>query len=48
VGLTTGWLVFGEALTPIHFAGGALLMAGLLLNLFGASLLTRKPSEALP
>jgi O-acetylserine/cysteine efflux transporter len=48
VGLTTGWLVFGEALTPIHFVGGALLMAGLLLNLFGASLLTRKPSEALP
>jgi O-acetylserine/cysteine efflux transporter len=38
VGLTTGWLVFGEALRPVHFAGGALLMAGLLLNLFGAPL----------
>eukprot|EP01038_Epipyxis_sp_PR26KG_P019164 gene19164-27145_t len=25
VGLTTGWLVFDEALRPIHFAGGALL-----------------------
>ncbi len=41
VGLTTGWLVFGEALQPVHFAGGALLMAGLLLNLFGAPLLAR-------
>lgn len=35
VGLTTGWLVFGEVLTPVHFAGGALLMVGLLINLFG-------------
>lgn len=41
VGLTTGWVVFGEALQPIHFAGGALLMVGLLLNLFGASLFAR-------
>jgi O-acetylserine/cysteine efflux transporter len=39
VGLTTGWVVFGEALRPVHFAGGALLMAGLLLNVFGAPLL---------
>ena len=46
VGLTTGWLVFGEALKPIHFAGGALLMAGLLLNLFGASFFSRKPAVA--
>ena len=28
----------GEALRPVHFAGGALLMAGLLLNVFGAPL----------
>ncbi|WP_026075655.1 EamA family transporter [Noviherbaspirillum massiliense] len=35
VGLSTGWLVFGEALQPIHFAGGALLMLGLVVNLFG-------------
>lgn len=35
VGLSTGWIVFGEALQPVHFAGGALLMAGLLVNLFG-------------
>lgn len=41
VGLTTGWLVFGEALQPIHFAGGALLMAGLLVNVFGAPLFAR-------
>lgn len=41
VGLTTGWLVFGEALRPVHFAGGALLMAGLLLNVFGGPLMTR-------
>lgn len=41
VGLTTGWLVFGEALQPVHFAGGALLMAGLLVNVFGARLFSR-------
>lgn len=41
VGLTTGWLVFGEVLTPVHFAGGALLMVGLLINLFGHRLFTR-------
>lgn len=41
VGLTTGWIVFGEALKPVHFAGGALLMAGLLLNLFGHRLFVR-------
>ena len=45
VGLTTGWVVFGEALQPIHFAGGALLMAGLLLNLFGAPLFARCQSS---
>jgi O-acetylserine/cysteine efflux transporter len=36
VGLTTGWLAFGEALQWQHFTGGGLLMAGLLLNVFGA------------
>ena len=41
VGLTTGWVVFGEALRPVHFAGGALLMLGLLLNVFGAPLVAR-------
>ena len=38
VGLTTGWLVFDEALQARHMARQFLLMAGLLLNLFGASL----------
>ena len=46
VGLTTGWLVFGETLTPVHFAGGALLMAGLLLNLFGHRLFVRLGAAA--
>ena len=35
VGLTTGWLAFGEALQPVHFAGAGLLMAGLGVNVFG-------------
>jgi O-acetylserine/cysteine efflux transporter len=39
VGLTTGWLVFDEALQPVHFAGGALLMIGLAVNLFTTRLL---------
>ncbi|MDD2883068.1 MAG: EamA family transporter [Rhodoferax sp.] len=42
VGLSTGWLVFDESLQPVHFAGGALLMVGLLVNLFGASWLARR------
>jgi O-acetylserine/cysteine efflux transporter len=46
VGLTTGWLVFGEVLTPLHLAGGALLMVGLLFNLFGGQLSTRLRSFA--
>ena len=41
VGLTTGWLVFGEELQTIHFIGAALLMVGLIVNLFGASLFAR-------
>lgn len=46
VGLTTGWLVFGEALRPVHFAGGAMLMLGLAVNLFGGRMLVwlRSPS----
>ncbi|MCB1914473.1 MAG: EamA family transporter [Rhodocyclaceae bacterium] len=35
VGLTAGWLVYDEALQPAHLGGGALLMAGLAVNLFG-------------
>jgi O-acetylserine/cysteine efflux transporter len=41
VGLSTGWLVFGETLKVVHLAGGALLMTGLLVNLFGARLFSR-------
>ncbi|WP_374691029.1 EamA family transporter [Accumulibacter sp.] len=41
VGLTTGWLAFGETLQPVHFAGAALLMLGLAINLFGRRLLVR-------
>ena len=39
VGLSTGWLVFGEALRPVHLAGAALLMLGLAVNLFSGRLL---------
>lgn len=41
VGLTTGWLVFDETLGPLHWVGGALLMLGLLMNVFGQPLLKR-------
>ncbi|EXI81417.1 MAG: putative amino-acid metabolite efflux pump [Candidatus Accumulibacter appositus] len=39
VGLSTGWLAFGEVLRPVHFAGAALLMLGLAVNLFTDRLL---------
>ncbi len=39
VGLSTGWLVFDEALQPVHFVGGALLMLGLVVKLFATRLL---------
>ena len=48
VGLSSGWLVFGEAMQAVHFAGGALLMAGLLLNVLGAPLFARKRPSDLP
>lgn len=38
VGLTTGWVAFGEQLLPVHFAGAGLLMAGLVVNVFGGPL----------
>lgn len=47
VGLSVGWLVFDEALRPVHWAGGALLMGGLLVNVFGSRLLARlRPQPA--
>ncbi|MCB1908447.1 MAG: EamA family transporter [Rhodocyclaceae bacterium] len=41
VGLTAGSLVYDEALEAAHFAGGALLMSGLAVNLFGHRLRRR-------
>lgn len=41
IGLATGWLAFGEQLHAVHLIGGALLMAGLAVNVFGAPLLAR-------
>lgn len=48
VGLSTGWVVFGEALQAVHWVGGGLLMAGLLLNLFGARWFVRKTVAVRP
>jgi O-acetylserine/cysteine efflux transporter len=48
VGLSTGMLVFGETLQAVHLVGAALLVAGLLLNLFGARLLVRKAGLVVP
>jgi len=48
VGLTTGWLVFGEVLQPSHLVGGALLMCGLLVNVFGQPLFGRLQSVTRP
>ena len=41
VGLTTGWVAFGEQLLPVHFAGAGLLMAGLVINVFGGPMWTK-------
>jgi len=41
VGLSAGWLVFGERLGVLHLAGGVLLMTGLLVNLFAARWFSR-------
>jgi len=46
IGLTVGWFAFGESLRPVHFVGGSLLMAGLLVNLFGAPLFVRLQMKA--
>lgn len=45
VGLTTGWLIFNERLLPGHFIGGGLLMIGLIINIFGENLLTKKSNQ---
>lgn len=48
VGLSSGWIIFGEALQTVHLAGGALLMAGLLLNVFGARWLPARRAPVQP
>lgn len=41
VGLTTGWLAFGETLQAVHVLGGALLITGVVVNLLGPQLAAR-------
>jgi O-acetylserine/cysteine efflux transporter len=41
IGMIAGALLFGEILTPIELLGGALVMAGLALNVFGEWALRR-------
>jgi O-acetylserine/cysteine efflux transporter len=41
IGMMAGALLFGEILTPIELLGGALVMAGLALNVFGEWALRR-------
>lgn len=41
IGIITAWLVLGEALKPMQAAGAAVVMAGLLTNVFGRSMLAR-------
>ena len=38
VGLASGWVAVGGQLRPGHFAGAGLLMAGLVVNVFGGPL----------
>lgn len=41
IGLTAGWLAFGESLRPVRFVGASLQIAGLPVNLVGAPLFAR-------
>jgi len=41
VGLTAGWVIYDEQLQTVHFVGGALLMLGLVVNLFWPRLKAR-------
>ena len=41
VGLSTGWLAFGETLTGLHVLGGLLLIAGVVTNLVGPQIAAR-------
>jgi len=37
-GLASGWLFLGESLSPVQFAGVLLVLAGLVVNVYGGSL----------
>lgn len=39
VGLSSAWLFLGEALSPVQWVGAAIVMLGLLINVFGPRLL---------
>lgn len=39
IGLSSAWLFLGEALSVVQWAGAAIVMLGLLINVFGARLL---------
>ncbi len=41
VGLLTGWLLMGERLSLLQVAGSAIVLAGLIVNVFGADVLAR-------
>lgn len=43
IGMIAGAILFGETLTPVELAGGALVMAGLAINIFGDWALRRSP-----
>jgi O-acetylserine/cysteine efflux transporter len=42
IGLSAGWLVLGEKLSALDLMGSGLVFAGLLLNVFGPRLLSRR------
>lgn len=46
VGMSTGWLVFGETLGLPHAVGGLLVMLGLMVNVFGPRMLARLRAAA--
>lgn len=41
--MAASYLILGETLSPIRLAGGALIMAGLVVNVFGGRLFRAKP-----
>ncbi|GGC99117.1 EamA family transporter [Undibacterium terreum] len=41
IGLSTAWILLGEALNPLQLLGAAIVMCGLVINVFGAKLLAQ-------